>query len=120
MAKDCVLTQSAEPVCRKLIRCTLRKVLFETIQESVDTVYYLEEDTIKLANLVLEAVVREQLVPTCQEALDSERVASHDSDECELGDEDEEGSGAMNQVKESLASHSIRNIEKTSFAHRNK
>lgn len=59
MARDCVLTQTAEPLCKKLIRRTVRKVLFETIQESVDTVYYLEEDTIKLANLVLESVVRE-------------------------------------------------------------
>jgi hypothetical protein len=58
----------------------------------------------------------------CQEAIESEQLAqqSSDSDECEVGDEDEEGSGAMNQVKETLASHSIRNIEKTSLAQRNK
>lgn len=88
----------------------------------MDTVYYLEEDTIKLANIVLEAVVREQLAPTCREAVAQEQRAqqSSESDECEIGDEDEDGRSAMNQVKETLASHSIRNIEKSSFAQRNK
>lgn len=41
------------------MRRTVRKILFETIQESVDTIYYLEEDTICLANLVLDSVIRE-------------------------------------------------------------
>ena len=36
-------------------------MLFEIIQESVDVIYYIEEDTITLANLVLESVITKEL-----------------------------------------------------------
>jgi hypothetical protein len=37
-------------------------MLFETIQESVDTIYFLEEDTITLANFVLDSVISKELL----------------------------------------------------------
>lgn len=39
----------------------MRKMLYDIIQESVDVIYYLEEDTITLANLILDSVMRAQL-----------------------------------------------------------
>ena len=35
--------------------------LFQVIQESVDTIYFLEEDTISTANMVLDNVLRSQI-----------------------------------------------------------
>lgn len=40
-----------------MLRKTMRKMLIETIQESVDTIYFLEEDTIKLANQLLDQTI---------------------------------------------------------------
>ena len=39
---------------KRTLKRTIRKMLFEVIQETVDTVYYLEEDTIMAANCVLD------------------------------------------------------------------
>lgn len=43
-----------------MLRKTMRKMLIETIQESVDTIYFLEEDTIKLANQLLDQTILAQ------------------------------------------------------------
>jgi hypothetical protein len=85
------------------MRRTARKMLFEIIQESVDVIYFIEEDTITLANLVLDSVITSLL---------REMVSENDpdSDCCEVCDDDDE-STILQQVKESLASHTFRNIE---------
>ena len=36
--------------------------LFQVIQESVDTIYFLEEDTISTANIVLDNLLRSEIV----------------------------------------------------------
>ena len=58
-------------------------MLFEIIQESVDVIYYVEEDTITLANLVLDTVIT-----TFLREMVSER--DPDSDCCEVCDDDDE------------------------------
>jgi hypothetical protein len=50
LAANCVCSLVADQIKSKIIRRTVRKLLFEIIQESVDTVYFLEEDTIEVAN----------------------------------------------------------------------
>jgi len=55
------MAQTADQICKKLVRRTVRKILFETIQESVDTIYFLEGDTISLANSVLDNVIRSEI-----------------------------------------------------------
>ena len=44
-----------------MIRRTIRKMLFEIIQESVDSVYFLEEDTIEIANRVLDNTITKEI-----------------------------------------------------------
>ena len=36
--------------------------LFQVIQESVDTIYFLEEDTISTANIVLDNLLRAEIM----------------------------------------------------------
>ena len=36
-------------------------MLFEIIQDSVDTIYFLEEDTIDIANKVLDLCIKEEI-----------------------------------------------------------
>ena len=42
---------------RKTLKKVVRMMLFEVIQESVDLVYFLEEDTISMANSLLDKVI---------------------------------------------------------------
>jgi hypothetical protein len=43
----------------------LRKLLYEVIQESVDAVYYIEEDTINTAKTVLDQVLKDTIRDLC-------------------------------------------------------
>ncbi len=36
-------------------------MLFEIIQDSVDTIYFLEEDTIEIANQVLDSCIKQEI-----------------------------------------------------------
>jgi len=45
---------------RKTLKKVVRMMLFGVIQECVDMVYYIEEDTISTANLMLERVIQEE------------------------------------------------------------
>lgn len=93
----------AELVGKKMVRRTVRKLVFETIQEAVDVIYFLEEDTIALANLVLEAAIKKMITDV---------VAAELDDDCEVpSDEDERL--PLNRVKQSLNKYKFANIEQT-------
>ena len=42
--------------------------LFQVIQESVDTIYFLEEDTISTANIILDSVLTREIRAIVAEA----------------------------------------------------
>ena len=46
---------------KRTLKKVVRMTLFQVIQESVDTIYFLEEDTISTANMVLDNVLRSQI-----------------------------------------------------------
>ena len=61
LAAKCVCSSVAEQIKNKIIRRTIRKMLFEIIQDSVDTIYFLEEDTIEIANKVLDSCIKQEI-----------------------------------------------------------
>ena len=46
---------------RKTIKKVVRMMLFQVIQESVDLIYFLEEDTISSANGILDFVIIKEI-----------------------------------------------------------
>ena len=44
-------------------------LLFQVIQESVDLIYFLEEDTIQSANLLLDRVIIKEIEQVAKEAI---------------------------------------------------
>ena len=46
---------------RKTIKKVVRMCLFQVIQESVDLIYFLEEDTISTANGILDFVIYHEI-----------------------------------------------------------
>lgn len=61
LAAKYVCSSVAEQIKNKIIRRTIRKMLFEIIQDSVDTIYFLEEDTIEIANKVLDSCIKQEI-----------------------------------------------------------
>ena len=43
--------------------------LFQVIQESVDTIYFLEEDTISTANVILDSVLKHEIKGIVREVI---------------------------------------------------
>ena len=62
---------------KKTLKKVVRKTLFQVIQESIDAIYFLEEDAIFTANVVLENLLRSQIKLIASEILKEEiRVVS--------------------------------------------
>ena len=57
-------------IYRRTMKKVVRMMLFQVIQECVDLVYFLEEDTISTANHLLDKVMRRELVVISKQAVD--------------------------------------------------
>ena len=54
---------------RKTIKKVVRMMLFQVIQESVDLIYFLEEDTIQSANVILDLVIIKEIKQVARESI---------------------------------------------------
>ena len=72
------------------MRKGIRRMLLETIQEAVDQVYFLEEDTIQIAGWLMDSVLRQEMLPLVQTCIEEQRIME---DRCNLSSSecDEEG-----------------------------
>ena len=84
----------------------LRKLLYEVIQESVDAVYYIEEDTINTAKTVLDQVLKDTIRDLCVDLIiEIEQSNSSSTSSDELCTVDEEGATVRNEVRQSISPH---------------
>ena len=68
---------------RKTMKKVVRMMLFEVIQDCVDTIYFLEEDTIATANDLLEQVIEREVQAIAEQNLPSEeqdKQSNHSSE----------------------------------------
>lgn len=87
-------------------------MLLETIQEAVDQVYFLEEDTIQIAGSLMDSVLRQELLPLVCECIEEQRQMDErcnlSSSECDEGFCDQESE----DMDEHSLSHSARHLIK--------
>lgn len=57
-------------IYKRLMKKSIRMMLFQVIQESVDLVYFLEEDTISAANNLLDCLIQAEVRQIAEEALE--------------------------------------------------
>lgn len=62
---------------RRTMKKVVRMMLFQVIQESVDMVYFLEEDTIAASNSLLDAVILQEVRLVALEAVQLASFAQH-------------------------------------------
>ena len=70
MLSDLVLKLMTEQIYKRIMSKVLKRGLYQIIQQSVDVIYNLEEDTISMANRVLDGFILKEIDFTvCEEII---------------------------------------------------